>query len=219
MLDPNVVSAVRGDPGWVTSVIWEPSYAQIKRIIDIAVTTAALIVLSPLILLLGLVVKLTSRGPMLFRQERVGQDGKIFEILKLRTMCHDAEDGTGPVWARRNDPRITPIGYFLRRSHLDEIPQLVNVLLGDMSLVGPRPERPFFVEQFRKELPQYDQRVRTKPGITGLAQIYHKYDETMEDVHQKLVYDISYAHRTSFSLDVAIIFGTLRKLTGDRQAN
>jgi lipopolysaccharide/colanic/teichoic acid biosynthesis glycosyltransferase len=219
MIDPNTVATIIGDPGMFRSTVWRPRYLQLKRLMDIAVATAGLILLAPLMMALGLAVKITSPGPMLFRQQRVGLDGKVFEILKLRTMRQDAEKKSGPQWARQNDPRITPIGYFLRKSHLDELPQLVNVLMGDMSFVGPRPERPFFVEQFMRDLPQYAQRISVKPGITGLAQVYHKYDETMEDVRTKLLHDISYTHRMSFTLDVTIFFATLKKLTGDQQAN
>ncbi len=174
----------------------------------------ALIVLLPVLAILALLVKLTSRGPVFFRQQRVGQYGRPFYILKLRTMVLDAESKTGPIWAVDNDPRVTRIGRFLRLSHLDEIPQLFNVLMGHMSLVGPRPERPVFVAQFRRQIPNYEDRLLVKPGITGLAQVYHSYDATLRDVRKKLAYDLLYIKRMCMMTDVIILFLTVRCLTG-----
>ncbi|MBN2489779.1 MAG: sugar transferase, partial [Planctomycetes bacterium] len=154
------------------------------------------------------------RGPVFFKQRRVGESGQLFEILKLRTMHVDAEAATGPVWAQTDDPRITPVGRILRRTHLDELPQLINVIKGQMSIVGPRPERPVFVDYFRTRLRQYDQRLSVRPGITGLAQICYKYDETHADVRKKLAYDLLYLRKMCMLLDLSILFLTLGRLTG-----
>src|SRR5262249_34167361 len=144
----------------------------LKRVVDIVVSGAILILLSPLMLLLALLVKLTSGpGPVFFGQERVGLDGRIIYILKFRSMRQDAEALSGPVWARKGDPRTTLLGGWLRRFSLDELPQFINVLLGDMSIVGPRPERPVFVAQFSKAIPRYWERHREKAGLTGWAQV------------------------------------------------
>lgn len=185
-----------------------------KGLFDRVLALLGLIVLLPLFAILCIAIRLTSSGPVFFRQERVGQDGKHFHILKLRTMVVDAEQSTGPVWAQDNDPRITRIGRFLRMSHFDEIPQLINVISGNMSLVGPRPERPVFVEQFKRQIPNYAMRLTVKPGITGLAQVYHTYDSNLRDVRKKLAYDILYIKRMCLMTDLTIIFLTARCLTG-----
>lgn len=187
----------------------------LKRIVDIAFSVLGLILLSPVMVLISLAVKLTSLGPMFYIQERVGRFGKVFKIYKFRTMVVDAEM-TGPVWAaRERDPRLTSIGSFLRRTHLDELPQLLNVLRGEMSLVGPRPERPCFVEQLDEAIPQYDRRLLVRPGITGLAQVHYQYDQTIEDVKQKLRFDLLYVKRMCLMLDVRILVWTcLVVLTG-----
>ena len=170
------------------------------------------IVTLPILATCALLVKLSSKGPVFFKQTRVGQDGKLFEIIKLRTMKVNAEAETGPVWARDNDPRVTLVGRFLRKSHLDELPQVINVLRGEMSLVGPRPERPIFVSEFNTSIPQYYRRLSVKPGITGLAQVRYKYDETMEDVRKKLAYDLLYIRKMCWYLDLTIIFLTIGKV-------
>src|SRR5262249_48144345 len=141
------------------------------RVMDVLLSLTAIVVLSPIMLLTALLVKLTSKGPILYRQERCGLNGEPFMMLKFRTMCVDAEAQTGEVWARRNDPRRTPVGAFLRKTSLDELPQLFNVLMGDMSLVGPRPERPVFIDKFKKTVPNYMVRHAMKAGITGWAQV------------------------------------------------
>lgn len=198
----------------LASLILRKPFGLVKEIVDRLLAVVGLIVLLPLLFLTGIAIKLTSRGPVFFRQSRVGKDGIIFDIIKFRTMVQDAESNTGPIWAMANDPRVTRFGRFLRNSHIDEIPQLLNVLRGEMSLVGPRPERPVFVERFRLEIPNYEQRLRVKPGITGLAQVCHKYDETVKDVRRKLAYDLLYIQKMCLMVDMAIVFLTFRCLTG-----
>ena len=185
-------------------------YALTKRTVDILGSLIGLLCLSPLLLLTAILIKLTSKGPVLYSQVRVGKNGKHFNIYKFRTMKVDAEKHTGPVWATKNDNRLTPIGGILRKSRIDEIPQFVNVLKGDMSLVGPRPERPMFVEQLKKQICDYERRLDVKPGITGLAQVWHRYDETIEDVRKKIKYDVLYIRKACFWTDIRILLRTFR---------
>jgi len=181
----------------------------LKRAIDILVSLCVLIIGIPFWLIIAILIKLDSRGPVLYKQVRVGKNGKNFKILKFRSMHSEAEKHSGPVWARKNDPRVTRVGKFLRKTHLDEIPQFINVLKGDMSLVGPRPERPYFVEKLVKEIPVYSHRHRVRPGITGWAQIKHKYDESIDDVRAKVKYDLFYIENISWRLDLKILLNTL----------
>lgn len=172
----------------------------VKRIFDFVLSIVGIILTAPLFPLIALAIKLDSKGPVFFRQERVGLEThtskSTFHMLKFRTMYEDAESRTGPVWATDNDPRITRVGRVLRKTRLDEIPQLYNVLLGDMSLIGPRPERPHFVDELDKSIPYYTERVTdVKPGITGLAQINCAYDTSVDSVKEKLYYDHAYAAR------------------------
>jgi exopolysaccharide biosynthesis polyprenyl glycosylphosphotransferase len=185
---------------------WE---AQIKRLMDIVVSALVLIFSAPIYLAVAIVIRATSEGPAVYRQVRVGRNGKTYTMLKFRSMYIDAEKRSGPQWATKNDPRITPVGRFIRKTRLDEIPQFFNVLKGEMSLVGPRPERPFFVEQLKKEIPWYVRRIKMKPGITGWAQVKHKYDETIEDVKQKVLYDLYYFENMSLALDIKIMLRTI----------
>lgn len=178
----------------------------IKRVFDFGVAVAGLVLAAPVLLGCALAVKLTSPGPVFYVQRRVGKDGRGFNLYKFRTMVDDAEKHTGPVLSTENDPRITPAGRFLRAARLDELPQLINVLKGEMSLVGPRPERPFFVEQFKRENPYYHYRSLVKPGITGLAQVNGKYTTSAED---KLRYDLYYIRNYSFMLDLKILLQTI----------
>ena len=184
-----------------------PLYRFLKRIFDVACALAVLVLAAPLIAAIAIAVKLESRGPVLFRQERVGQFGKPFTLLKFRSMRVDAESD-GPVWARKNDDRVTRIGGLLRRLHLDELPQVVNVLKGDLSFVGPRPERPCFVEMLREEIPYYHLRHYVKPGVTGWAQVSYPYADSIEDSYEKLEYDLYYAREASLGLDLKILFRT-----------
>lgn len=194
---------------------WEQST---KRLFDIIVALTVLVVGLPLWLTLGVLVRLTSSGPAIYRQQRVGQHGRVFTMYKYRTMHDNAEAHTGPVWATEDDPRYTPLGRWLRKTRFDEIPQLLNVLKGEMSLVGPRPERPFFVEKLTKKIPLYNRRHRVKPGITGWAQVKWRYDTSLEDVQQKVKYDLFYIENMSLRMDFKILFRTIRTaLSGQGQ--
>ena len=177
-----------------------------------------LILTSPLMLLVALAVRLTSPGPILLRQKRVGRGDKVFTVYKFRSMYADAEALTGAVWATRNDPRITPLGRIIRRVRLDELPQLFNVLKGEMAIAGPRPERPEFVQTLSETIPYYRQRHCVKPGITGWAQINYKYGDTIEDTIAKLEYDLYYIKNMSVSLDAYIFFHTLKTMLLSRGA-
>lgn len=176
-----------------------------KRTGDVILSVIALIVSLPIMAVIAIAIKLDSKGPVILKQVRVGMRGKIFTMYKFRTMRQDAETMSGPVWAKENDPRVTRLGRFLRKTHLDETPQLFNVLKGEMSLVGPRPERPHFVSEFRKLIPHYDRRLLVKPGVTGLAQIYRRYDESLADVRKKLKYDVLYVHKMCPFLDLKVM--------------
>lgn len=191
-------------------------YAEFKRAIDILFAVPGVLIATPIVLLLALLVKLTSRGPAFYLQERVGKDGRVFKIIKLRTMVADAEAATGPVWAQADDPRETPLGRILRRTHLDELPQFWNVLKGDMSLIGPRPERPVFVEKFKAEIPNYEARLAVRPGITGWAQINHPSDRTLDDVRRKLHFDREYIREMGWRLDIRIMAATAARMLGLR---
>ncbi|UNC93465.1 sugar transferase [Candidatus Contubernalis alkaliaceticus] len=182
---------------------------QIKRGLDCIVAVIGLVITLPITLLTGLAIKLTSPGQVFFLQERVGRKGKLFMLYKFRTMVENAEGNTGPVLATENDPRITRVGKILRAARIDEIPQLINVLKGDMSIVGPRPERPVFVEQFEKEIPGYSYRHLMKAGITGLAQVAGNYSTSVED---KLRYDLLYTSGSSSVVDLKIMLQTIKVL-------
>lgn len=186
------------------------TYIALKRAFDIIASITGIICLSPLFIITALLIKLTSKGPIFYKQTRVGKDGELFEMYKFRTMRVDAEQGTGPVWAAKNDPRLIPVGKFLRKSHIDEIPQFINILKGEMSLIGPRPERPVFVDKFKEIIPDYTKRLAVKPGITGLAQVWHRYDETIEDVKKKIKYDLLYIKKYCLWTDLRILFRTFR---------
>lgn len=179
-----------------------------KRSMDIAASLAGLACFLPFIPFIVLAIKLDSPGPVLFRQTRVGQGDRPFTLMKFRSMRQDAEARTGAVWSQENDPRITKVGNFLRRTRLDEIPQLVNILRGDMSLVGPRPERPEFVNKLKERIPYYSERHYVKPGLTGWAQVRYPYGSSVEDAIEKLRYDLYYIKNISIFLDLFIIFKT-----------
>jgi len=184
-------------------------FKRLKRCVDIIGSVLGLTILAPVGLMISIVIKLDSTGPILYSQERVGEDGKTFNLLKFRSMRVDAE-GNGPVWAKVDDKRVTRIGHVIRKLRLDEIPQMINVLKGDMSFIGPRPERPFFVDLLKKEIPFYIERHVVKPGITGWAQICYRYGASKEDSVEKLKYDLYYIKHMSLLLDLVILFETIK---------
>lgn len=199
------------------------------RVLNFTLALLALILLAPLFLLIAIVVKVTSRGPVFYTQTRIGLDrrwsrtpddpdarrraydlgGRVFTIYKFRTMCVNAEHLSGAVWAAKEDPRVTSIGRLLRQYRLDELPQLYNVLRGDMNIVGPRPERPSIFAQLRQNIPNYEYRQRVKPGITGLAQVNQQYDQCLDDVRNKLEFDLQYLRRQGFWEDIRIMLKTI----------
>jgi sugar transferase (PEP-CTERM system associated) len=181
----------------------------VKRAFDIFCATLLCILSSPIMLVAALIIKLESRGPMLYRQERVGQNGRTFSIAKFRSMRTDAEKDGKPRWASSNDDRVTRVGNVIRRLRIDELPQLFNVLRGDMSLVGPRPERPFFVDQLTHEIPFYALRHSVKPGVTGWAQVRYPYGATVEDSQEKLQYDLYYVKNHTLFLDLVVLMETV----------
>jgi exopolysaccharide biosynthesis polyprenyl glycosylphosphotransferase len=185
----------------------------LKRVLDLAAGAVGLAVSMPIMILVALAVRLESKGPIIFRQTRVGRMGKCFELLKFRSMSDDAEKANGAQWASENDPRVTRIGRFLRKYRLDELPQLVNVIRGEMSFVGPRPERPCFVEELRKTIPYYDERHSVRPGVTGWAQVQYAYGSSIEDAFNKLEYDLFYLQNMSIFFDCAVILATVRIVT------
>ncbi len=181
----------------------------LKRLFDLVFSTCVLVLLSPLLLLIAIAVKLSSKGPVLYRQERMGLNGKTFDMLKFRSMPVDAESRTGPVWATPESDRATPVGGFLRRTSLDELPQFVNVLRGDMSVVGPRPERPVFIRDFRDRVPYYMLRHKTRAGITGWAQVHGWRGDT--SLEKRIEFDLYYIQNWSLALDIKIILMTIRR--------
>jgi sugar transferase (PEP-CTERM system associated) len=189
-----------------------------KRALDIAVSAVGLAVAAPLMAVVAALVKLSSPGPVLYHQNRVGQHGRVFTVHKFRTMRNDAEAKTGAVWASQNDPRITPLGRFLRRTRLDELPQLWNILIGDMSVVGPRPERPEFVRQLTEAIPYYGQRHVVRPGLTGWAQVRYTYGASVEDALMKLQFDLFYIKNMSLALDLFVIASTIKTVVLRRGA-
>jgi sugar transferase (PEP-CTERM system associated) len=206
-------------PGWFIFSngfkVTRPARA-FKRIFDKILSCFGVLVTLPLFPLIALAIKITSPGPVLFRQVRTGKHEKEFVLYKFRTMRTDAETNTGAVWAQKDDPRVTPVGKFLRKSRLDELPQLFNVLKGDMSFIGPRPERPEFVEKLKEQIPYYSHRHFVKPGITGWAQIKYPYGASVEDALEKLRYDLYYIKNLSVTLDLLIFFETIKVILYSR---
>jgi sugar transferase (PEP-CTERM system associated) len=206
-----LVTAVR--PSWLIfsdGFVKTPRTEIIKRFFDITVSLTGLLLTLPLMLLAAIAVKLESSGPILYRQPRLGQNGCVFILNKFRSMRQDAETQTGPVWTTQRDPRITRVGSFLRRTRLDELPQLFNVLVGHMSFIGPRPERPEFVAELQKQIPYYLERLAVKPGITGWAQVKYRYGSSVEDALEKLQYDLYYIKNLSLFLDLLIVLNTVQ---------
>lgn len=187
-------------------------YREVKRWMDTAVAAVGLVLAAPIILLFAVLIKLESPGPVLFAQERMGRNGKVFHIYKLRSMVKDAEKN-GAQWAEKNDARVTKVGKFIRKTRIDELPQFINVIRGEMSIIGPRPERPLFVEQFNREIPGFVNRLQVKPGITGWAQVNGGYELT---AREKLELDMEYINNYSFWMDLKIVWRTIKVvLTGD----
>jgi len=184
--------------------------AVLKRMLDLCFGIIGLVASAPLMALIALAVRLDSKGPALYRQTRVGQGGRLFQVLKFRSMRENAEEENGAQWAQEQDPRVTRVGRVLRKYRLDEMPQFINVIRAEMSFVGPRPERPVFVEQLREQIPYYDERHSVRPGITGWAQVQHSYGGTVEDSVRKLEYDLFYLKNMSILFDFAIVLQTIR---------
>jgi sugar transferase (PEP-CTERM system associated) len=206
-----LVTAVR--PSWLIfsdGFVKTPRTEIIKRLFDVGASLAGILLSLPLMALAAIAIKLESSGPVLYRQPRLGQNGCVFILNKFRSMRQDAEKETGPVWATQQDSRITRVGGFLRRTRLDELPQLFNVLFGHMSFIGPRPERPEFVSELQKQIPYYIERLAVKPGITGWAQVRYRYGSSVEDAVEKLQYDLYYIKNLSLFLDLLIVLNTVQ---------
>lgn len=190
------------------------TYLASRAIIEWPVAVVLLVVAMPLLAALAIILKRTSPGPVLYTQMRLGKDGRRFRIFKLRTMVHECETGTGPVWSSAGDPRVTRVGRWLRDTHLDELPQLWNVVRGDMSLFGPRPERPEIAEQIERWLPEYRDRLAVRPGIAGLAQVILPPDADLMSVRRKLAYDLRYIQRVGLLMDARVAFATVLHCVG-----
>ncbi|MFC1884476.1 TIGR03013 family XrtA/PEP-CTERM system glycosyltransferase [Thermodesulfobacteriota bacterium] len=205
-------------PSWI---IFEAGFfhtsihGAVKRAQGILVSFILLAIFSPLLLLTAITIRIESEGPVFYRQKRVGLNGRVFKLLKFRSMQKNAESNGEPVFAQKNDPRITRVGHFIRKTRLDEMPQLINIFKGDMDLVGPRPERPYFVEQLREQIPYYNLRNSVRPGLTGWAQVNYHYGDSLKDAKEKLRFDLFYIKHFSWSFDLLIILFTIRTvLTG-----
>lgn len=193
-------------------------FALAKEVVDIVLGFIALVLCLPVLAVCALIIRLSSKGPVFFTQNRAGKDGKLFKMHKLRTMYVDAESASGAVWASKDDPRIVTTCCWMRRSHLDELPQLINVIKGDMSLVGPRPERPEILADLQKQYPQVRRRLSVRPGITGLAQIRNGYDTSIDAFRHKLEADLEYIERSNWTTEIRILAATLGKFK-DRSAH
>jgi lipopolysaccharide/colanic/teichoic acid biosynthesis glycosyltransferase len=189
-------------------------YVAFKTAVDFLLALLLFVAALPLLALLAALVRLTSHGPAFYRQKRSGKDGRTFTMYKLRTMEHNCERKSGPLWSTPGDPRVTRLGRFLRRAHLDELPQLWNILRGDMSLVGPRPERPEFLPMLEQAVPHYRERLRVRPGLTGLAQVQLPPDTDVAGVRRKVAYDLYYIHAMGPWLDLRILAATALKVVG-----
>jgi lipopolysaccharide/colanic/teichoic acid biosynthesis glycosyltransferase len=209
---PATLRAWRDRPGLARGVV-QPRrhrwYLRSKSAFDFVIALLLAVPALPIVAVAALVVKLTSRGPVFYAQKRVGKNGRPFTIIKVRTMIHNCESLTGPRWSIPGDPRVTRFGWFLRKTHLDELPQLLNVLRGDMSLIGPRPERPEFVPELERALPSYRLRLSVRPGVTGLAQVQLPADADVSSVRRKLAYDLYYIEQLSPWLDLKLLVCTV----------
>jgi sugar transferase (PEP-CTERM system associated) len=208
-------------PSWL---IFSPGFRKTavlttsKRVMDIVAGCVGLVVAAPLMVLIAAAVKLTSGGSVLYSHQRVGRDGRLFRVYKFRSMVDNAEAESGPVWAVPQDPRVTSVGRFLRRTRLDELPQFWTILRGHMSLVGPRPERPEFVQELKRDIPFYGQRHIVRPGLTGWAQVRYTYGASREDALQKLQYDLFYIKHMSIAFDLFILLSTIKTVITSRGA-
>lgn len=216
--EPSSLFLILGGISGIVVRFAQKSFKKFKRASDYFLSILGLLIASPLLIFAAILIKFTSRGPVIYKQDRVGKKGDVFQIYKLRTMCVDAEKGIGAIWAKKNDPRITSVGRILRKTHIDEIPQLFNVIKGQMSIVGPRPERPEMVRDFKTLILDYEKRLQVEPGITGLAQVWHKYDETIEDVKKKIKYDVLYIKRMCLWVDLRIMARTFTVVLTGRGA-
>lgn len=201
------------NPSWLvqsSGFLITPFVRFVKRVIDVILASLLLLIMLPFFIPVALIIKLTSPGPIFYFQQRVGTHGIPFTIYKFRSMTEDAEKETGAAWARQNDPRTTPFGAFMRKARIDELPQLINVLKGDMSFIGPRPERPEFVNEISKSTPYYHERHAVKPGITGWAQVMYPYGASLGDAVEKLRYDLYYINNLSFVLEMLIVLETIK---------
>jgi exopolysaccharide biosynthesis polyprenyl glycosylphosphotransferase len=208
----NRLDLARLAPGWLGDAAARRSRleAVLVRAFDVAGSITLLVITAPLLLLAAIAIKLESRGPVFYRQERVGQHNRPFILFKFRSMVVDAEAVGGPTWASQRDPRVTRVGHWLRKFRLDEVPQAINVLKGEMALIGPRPERPAFVEELARQIPHYNDRALVRPGITGWAQVSYPYGASVEDARMKLAYDLYYVKNRSLFLDALIVVATVR---------
>ena len=212
MPEPMTVVMVGAGGGSVLFGLARRQFKLFKELMDLIGGAIAMIVFLPVMLVCAIMIKLSDpAGPVLYRQVRVGHEGRLFTIYKLRSMYVDAESRGGAQWAGQDDPRVIPLCRWMRKSHVDELPQLFNILKGEMSLVGPRPERPELFEELTSYLPRYEERLAVKPGLTGLAQIYNGYDTDMESVRRKLEYDLRYIENMNLGLEIKLLFATVAK--------
>lgn len=215
MPEPLSVAMVTGGLAGLAVKYARPRYALLKDAFDVAASLLLLVVALPAMAICAIIIKLCDpAGPVVYRQTRVGLGGKRFTIYKLRTMYVNAESNTGAVWASANDPRVIPLCRFMRLSHLDELPQLFNIIRGDMSLVGPRPERPEIIRNLMMHIPNYLDRLNVKPGLTGLAQIENGYDESIESAKVKVAWDLEYVRTRGWAMDLKILGRTVLMITG-----
>jgi len=216
---PDWAATIKGDYPEIdeiaeTRLVRSNRYESIKPWLDFVLASVMLFFTVPIIILSMVLMRLTSRGPWVYVQRRLGRGGQVFTLYKIRTMYQDSERDSIPRWCVPGDPRVTPIGRFLRWTHIDELPQLINVLKGEMSLVGPRPERPEFLEQLERALPNYRQRLTVRPGLTGLAQVQQPADTDLSSVQRKLNYDLCYVEQIGPWLDLRLMIGTVLKCLG-----
>ena len=218
MPEPTTIALVStGFIGFVTQFA-RRHFREFKRFFDNIIAGAGIVMAAPVIFFTAIIIKIVSPGPVFYKQERVGRYGEVFYIYKMRTMKLNAEEFTGPVWAKENDPRLIRCGKLIRKTHIDELPQLFNVLRGEMSIVGPRPERPKFVEELSGKICDYSKRIKVRPGITGLAQVRNQYDETLRDVRKKVKYDLIYIREMCLMVDLRILLRTILVATTGKGA-